>query len=127
MLRTAKKKYHDEKFNDESSSASDIWKTAYSLLGSVRSGFPSQLIIAGKLVTKPILLATEMNKYFIKKISDLKSANNHGQQADASDILRTYMSNKRTPPDGFSLQEIDTEEMKRIIKAMRGKKSCGLD
>ena len=37
------------------------------------------------------------------------------------------MSKKRTPPDGFCLQEIDTEEMKKIIKSMKGKKSCGLD
>ena len=32
MLRNAKKNYHDEKLNLESSSLAEIWKVAYSLL-----------------------------------------------------------------------------------------------
>ena len=42
MLRSAEKDYLDNKFNDEESSCSDMWKTAYSVLGSFRISFQSQ-------------------------------------------------------------------------------------
>ena len=42
-------------------------------------------MIAGKLVTKPILLACGMNEFFVKNISDLKSDN---PPDNANNVLR---------------------------------------
>ena len=128
ILRNAEKDYFKKKFDDENSSSNDIWKTAYSVLGSYRSSFPSQIMIFGKLVSKPILLATGMNEYFIKKIVDLKS--NDAQEVDteaANDVLKTFLSHKTIPNEGFKLKEITSEEMNKLIKGLKGKKSCGLD
>ena len=137
MLRSAKQNYYDEKFSAETASSAEIWKAAYSLLGNTRSGFPSQIMINGKLITKPIHLATEMNKFFIKKIANLKNENNDGRDGghdgeqfgdgDATGVLRRFLSAKQLPISGFNMKEISTEEMKNIIKGMKGKKSCGLD
>ena len=67
MQKSAKAEYYNKKFEDESASCGDVWKNAYTLLGSFRSSFPSQVVIFGNLVSKPIELATEMNKFFINK------------------------------------------------------------
>ena len=128
MLRNAKKDYFDEKFSDEKASSSDIWKTAYTVLGSFRSTFPSQIMISGKLISKPIQLATGMNEFFIQKISDLKSAEGHNNNLEeANDVLKNFLSSKEVPQGGFKLREITAEEMNKLIKGLRGKKSCGLD
>ena len=104
MLRNAKKAYFDEKFNDETASSSDIWKTAYLLLGSFRSCFPSQMMISGHLISKPILLATGKNEFFIKKISDLKSEGIIVNDTEAAnEVLSRFLSGKEIPQDGVRL------------------------
>ena len=88
QLRNAEKTYYHQKFDDKDATSGDIWKSAYTLLGTFRSSFPSQLVIFGNLVSKPINLATEMNKFFIQKISALKEGdidNNDINQEDATD------------------------------------------
>ena len=127
MLRNAKKNYYDEKFNDENASSSEIWKTAYSALGSFRSSFPSQVMIFGNLVSKPILLASGMNKFFVRKIEDLKGNDSPSIHPEATDVLRSFLSRKEIPQEGFKLREITSSEMKKLIKGLKGKKSCGLD
>ena len=128
MLRSAEKDYLDNKFNDEESSCSDMWKTAYSVLGSFRSSFPSQVMIFGKLVTKPILLATGMNEFFIQKIADLKANDIPNIDNEVSnDVLKEFLSSKTIPNEGFNLKEITSLEMMKLIKGLKGKKSCGLD
>ena len=124
-IRSAEKDYYSEKFNDDQATSSQMWKNAYSVLGKFRCQFPSQIIIFGKLISKPIEIATEMNKYFIKKISDLKSQPEDAEPEDPSTELKTFLASKNVP--GFSLREITIEEMNVLIKGLKGKKSCGLD
>ena len=116
-----------KKFDDENATSNEIWKTASSVLGSFRSSFPSQVMIFGKLVTKPILLATGMNEFFVKKIADLKRNVTENDAEAANDILKMFLSRKEIPPEGFKLKEITTEQMNKLIKGLKGKKSCGLD
>ena len=72
-LRTAKDEYFKEKFNEPDSTPKEIWKTTYQVLGNNRSNFPSQVLINGKLESKPINMAEEMNNFFLAKISKIKS------------------------------------------------------
>ena len=127
VMRNAEQDYLKKKFNDENATSNEIWKTAYSVLGSFRSSFPSQVMIFGKLVTKPILLATGMNEFFVKKIADLKRNVTENDAEAANDILKMFLSRKEIPPEGFKLKEITTEQMNKLIKGLKGKKSCGLD
>ena len=83
-MRTAVKSYYCEKFSNEQASSSEMWKDAYSALGRFRSQFPTQIVVFGKLISKPIEIATEMNAYFIKKISDLKPNSHNNTPDDAT-------------------------------------------
>ena len=66
-LKDAKTKYYKSKFAEKDMLASDIWSNVKMILGNVRSQFPPQILLNGRLLSKPIEMATEMNKYFIKK------------------------------------------------------------
>ena len=126
-MRNAEKDYFKEKFNNDQATSSELWQTAYSVLGKIRSQFPSQIVVFGQLVSKPIKIATEMNKFFIQKISDLKTETEEIQPEDPTSELKSFMSSKNLPEGGFSLREITEDEMKHLIKGLKGKKSCGLD
>ena len=41
--------------------------------------------------------------------------------------MRQFLSDKRIPVDGFSLNEITEEDTLKIIKKMKGRRSCGFD
>ena len=102
-----------------------MWNDVKSVLNSTRSQFPSQILIAGKLLSKPIEMATAMNKLFLDKIQLLKMETGNGERP--SEELKKYLLNKTLPPDGFKLKEISEEETLKLIKTLKGKKSCGLD
>ena len=90
-MRTAVKSYYCEKFSNEQASSSEMWKDAYSALGRFRSQFPTQIVVFGKLISKPIEIATEMNAYFIKKISDLKPNSENNTPEDATAELKLFL------------------------------------
>ena len=128
-LKTAEAEYYVNKFSDPEANTGDIWRNAYQALGTGRSSFPSQILAAGKVISKPIEMANAVNKYFIEKIKDIKDAvgapinlNN-----DPLGVLRGFLASKLIPDDGFELKEVTEVEMLKVMKKMHGKKSCGLD
>ena len=126
-MRNAEKEYFKEKFSNDEATSSELWQTAYSVLGRVRSQFPSQIVVFGQLVSKPIEIATEMNKFFIQKIADLKTETEEAQPEDPTSELKTFLESKNIPEGGFRLREVTEDEMKHLIKGLKGKKLCGLD
>ena len=126
-LKTAEKEYFDKKFSDENNSSGNLWKTAYSALGSFRTSFPSQILHAGRLISNPQAMATEVNKFFVNKIAQLKTENPHDERLDSLVELKNFISKKEIPKEGFELREINEEEMDVLIKNLKGKKSLGLD
>ena len=42
-------------------------------------------------------------------------------------VLKIFFSDKEVPQGGFKMREITAEEMNKLIKGLKGKKSCGLD
>ena len=79
-LKAAEAKYYNEKFDEEDLTAAEMWRSAYKLLGNTISSFPSQMIFSGKLFSKPIDIANEMNKFFINKVKKLKNNSNATQK-----------------------------------------------
>lgn len=125
-LKVAEAEYYKEKFEDEDMSAADMWKTAYKILGNQISSFPAQMIFSGKLYSKPVEIANEMNKFFIGKVKKLKKHS----KIDAGKALiglKKFLSKKNIPESGFQLKELDDEEMLKLIKDLKGKKSSGMD
>ena len=127
-LKTAEKDYYKSKFNNPEASTRDLWQNAYQVVGKVRSVFPSQIIVNGRLISKPIDMATEVNNFFTHKIKNIKDKLSALTNEDAAlKELRSFLSSKTIPQNGFSIHEVSEQEMKNILRKMSGKKSCGLD
>ena len=127
-MKTAEARYYQSKFNDPEASTGTLWRNAYQALGSVRSTFPSQILVAGKVVSKPIDMANEVNKFFIQKIKNIKE--NLRDTNDTNDpliALKKFLTKRNVPAEGFKIKEVTEEELKKILKKMNGKKACGLD
>ena len=128
LLKTCKKDYYTNKFNDENCSSKSVWKTAYEVLGNYRSNFPSQILHGGRLLSNPSEIAQAVNEYFIDKIRKLKEEFNECVDEDESiPELKKYLSKKNVPNEGFSLRELDNDDMKNLLKTLKRKKSLGLD
>ena len=126
-LKKAKSNYYRGKFEDNSTSPKEIWKTAYSILGSSKSSFPSQIVINNQLISKPFDMASGMNQYFLNKIKKLKEENQEELDfTKSTEKLDNFLAGKHVP-EKFSLTEINDEEMKLLIKSISGKKSLGMD
>ena len=69
-----------------------------------------------------------MNKYFVDKIKKLKEEFHTADDAsDSLPELRKYLSKKNVPNEGFCLRELDDDDIKKLLKTLKGKKSLGLD
>ena len=102
-----------------------MWKMSYQILGKSRSSFPSQMMFGNKLVSKPMEIAKEMNLYFINKIQKLKERPR--LNTDPLKELRSYLLSKGDLKNKFKFKMVDNDLIRRLIKKLKGKKSCGLD
>ena len=71
-VRDNKKKWEQQKFDQENNLSSDTLKTVKGWLGWNSGGPPTQLFYEGRILTKPAGLASSMNKFFINKIKELR-------------------------------------------------------
>ena len=104
-----------------------MWQGAKQILGSVKSSFPTQILASGKLISNPLKMAIAVNEFFLDKIVKLKSSNNDENSDDATKELESFLNDKNIPNEGFELKELSDEEVSKLVKKMKGKKSCGLD
>ena len=79
------------------------------------------------MLSNPAEIATEVNKFFIEKIKKLKEEFTASEDEDPVFDLKKYLSTKNIPKEGFSLKELDDEDVKKLLKQMKGKKSLELD
>ena len=126
LLKTAEKVYSDKKIDEESSSQS-VWKTAFSLLGNQRTTFPSQILHCGRLLSNPKVIAAEVNEFFVDKIRKLKEEFQPDCSKEPLVELKTYLSKKKVPEEGFNLKELNDGDIKKLLKTLKGKKSSGMD
>ena len=127
LLKNSEKEHYGNKFENANVETKTVWKTAYEVLGNFRSAFPSQILHCGKLFSNPTEIATEVNNYFVNKIKKLKEEFRANDDEDPIAELKQFLSKKSIPRDGFSLRKLSDEDMKNLIKTLKGKKSLGLD
>ena len=125
-LKNSELNHHKSKFSDKELEAGDVWKNAKQVLGSARSSFPTQILAEGKLISKPLEIASAVNKFFLNKILKLKETG-QDDHTDATKGLEEYLKKKKPPTEGFSLSELGDEDVLKLVKKLKGKKSCGLD
>ena len=61
------------------------------------------------------------------KISNLKKESSEIVSEESLAELKSYLSKKKVPHDGFHFKEVDEDDMKKLIKHLKGKKASGLD
>ena len=125
-LKTAKEDYFKQKFSDVDQTPGDVWKTAFRVLGKNKSEFPSQILIGQELCSSPNTIAEKMNQYFIEKISIIKRNSPTTPQAPLTE-LQAFLKDKLVTGERFAFSEVDDTEVIKLIKTMKGKKSCGID
>ena len=92
-------------------------------LGWSSGGPPSQLFLEGKTVTKPMGLASGMNKFFIKKIKDLRQKI-PAVNLDPLKYLKEAMKNRTCR---FRLRHLTLEEVVKRIKGLKNSGATGVD
>ena len=126
MQKTAQVEYYKKKIEDEGSSKS-VWRTSFEILGNNKTSFPPQILHRGKLLSKPIEIATEVNEFFIDKIRKLKNEFETLDNTEPLTELKAYLSKKHVPEEGFHLKELTIDQTRKLLKSIKGKKSLGLD
>ena len=101
-LKTAEKDYYDAKLN-EGDASKTMWRTAFNILGNQRTSFPSQILHCGQLLSSPQLIAAAVNEFFVSKISNLKKESSEIVSEESLAELKTYLSKKKVPHNGFHL------------------------
>ena len=125
-MKSAESDYFKSKYDDDSITPKDMWSTAYQILDKKRSDFPSQILIGKEIFSKPILIATAMNNFFIDKIAKLKETPRDISEDPLSE-LRKFLSKHPVPQEGFSFKQLSQHEVLKLLKSLKGKKSCGPD
>ena len=69
-------------------------------------------------------VADIFNQHFIKKISKLKENIDKSNLKDPEEILKKFVSKKKLH---FELKEVTVNKVKKAMKSMKKKKSCGHD
>lgn len=71
-------------------------------------------------------MATAVNNFFLNKIVQLKK-NTPVDVDDAIQELDNFLDDKNIPDEGFELKELTENDVIKLVKKIKGKKSCGLD
>ena len=100
---------------------------AKQILGAVKSNFPTQILAGGKLLSNPLKMASAVNEFFLAKIIKLKENYPSVNQDEATKELETFLNSKDIPSEGFELRELSDQDVLKLVKKIKGKKSCGLD
>ena len=72
------------------------------------------MMFGQRLVSKPVDIATELNKFFIDKIKKLKQVSAY--LGDPLENSKLFLINKNVIANQFGLKEIDEDQMLKLIK-----------
>ena len=119
--------YNKKEF-EESRSSSDIWKSAYKVLGMTNSKSPTQLNDAGDIINSPKKMADKFNETFLKKVKNIRErANQNPVKINPIQRLLSWLSLRESPLPNFKIQTVSKLKLRKIMKKMKGGRSHGLD
>ena len=125
---TKDKKIGQEKDLGESSSITMAWKTARNIMGTTKSSAPTAIKGKdGELVTNPKKLAEMFNTFFLEKVSLLRAKTDKPPKILPTARLQQWLDKSGKCPPPFSLKPINRQKLRKLIKRMKGGKSCGID
>ena len=125
LKRKAKINYYQEKLNTFKYDIRNTWKTLRTIIGSQKdkSSTSQSFTINNETITDPNIIADNFCQYFSTVGQSL--ANKIPQPRICS---RSYLSSrKERNNNSFFMNPTDPTEISNIIKALKPKKSCGID
>jgi hypothetical protein len=122
-LREVKKKWLCDKMGD-TSSVKDVWNTAKSFWNSDSQGPPKALKVNGRITSKPIEMANELNRQYIKKVVDFRSETAAKQRRDPMEMLREMTGRVE---DEFEMKHITFNQTRNLIASFKNSNSKGVD
>merc|ERR1711942_17422 len=113
-MRNDNFKHMQNKIN--SGNSSKLWQSVKQLAGQTLKGPPNQIFINGSVITSPKEIATQMNQFFINKISRIRESTPF-INTDPLEGLRRMLQGKTLPPP-LQLQPVSRYQLRKIIKSM---------
>ena len=130
-MKEDKKNYFEEKFKECDSK--NVWRTANELLGSVKNLSPTNILhkeevdCNPKMVTNPERIASIFNDFFVQKVKNLRQKSMKEPLIPPVERLRKLLAQRDEPPPPFTLKKIGFSALRKAIRRMKGKRSCGVD
>ena len=122
QVKQAKVVWQRNKMETSEGNPSKVWSNVLSWLNWSSTNSPSNLYNGTRIENSPIKLANIMNEYYIKKISDIRTAL-ATTNIDPLGVLKKMMNGCSTK---FQLQPVHPELVDKIIRNLKNSKSCGL-
>ena len=124
------KDYYQNKFYSADTSVGSIWDSVNDYLGNgkkSRSNSPSLLSYNKASVTAPRDIANTFNKIFIDKVKRLRTASTGIDTTRAKERLKNWLESRNNEISEFNLKPIDVKKLRKILKKLKGNRSCGID
>ena len=121
------KEYVKKEF-DGNPSSSNIWKSAYKIVGMNSNKAPTQINDGGVLVNSPEKMANTFNRVFLDKVKKIREkACQVATNINPVQRLRSWLNQRSSPLPEFELKPISIQKLRKIIKKMKGGRSHGRD
>jgi hypothetical protein len=78
-------------------------------------------------VTAPRDIANTFNRIFIDKVQRLRRLSNGNDDNKARERLKSWLEQRDYEISEFNLKPIDANKLRKILKKLKGNKSCGID
>ena len=130
-MKKDKTNYFEEKFKECDSK--NVWRTANEILGSVKNLSPTNILhkeeaqCDPEMVNNPERIAGIFNEFFVQKVKNLRQKTRKEPLIPPVERLKKWLSERDEPPPPFTLKKIGFPALRKAIKRMKGKRSCGVD
>ena len=126
MLRSAKREFYNNSFEDSKNNARAIWKTIKTLTGSKRSVQQiTSLRVDGRDVDDATEMADQLNLHF-STIADKLRSSLSVIPMDLSKLV-SFVEYRKDSKECFSVPAISSVQVKNIIMKLNAHKSSGID
>ena len=124
------KEHYRNKFYNREASVGGIWSSVNDFLGTSsrsHSNSPNMISYNNQTLTAPRDIANSLNQIFIEKVRKLRNETNADTNEAAKLRLRSWLETRDSEIAAFELKPIDLTKLRKILKKLKGNRSCGID
>ena len=128
-LGPEEEKYYSSKFYNKEASVGSLWNSVNDFLNSSKqshSNTPTLLTYKNKTYSSPRDIANVFNQIFINKVKKLTEKTSNDPKVEPKKRLEAWLKKKEDPIEEFELKAITTENLRKIMKKLKGHRSSGI-